>query len=351
LGLLTSVAGARVALLGTGAIAGKHAQAYRNIGIEVIACSNRSEVRGREFAQRWKCEFVPDAADLIRFPHADFIDVCTYPDTHLEVVRACAAASRPVLLEKPIAIERDAARAIVEIARSAGIVLGVVSQKRYDDAMLFLKRALDAGRLGKLIEADAYIKWFRTDEYYARLGKGSWALEGGGALMNQAIHQVDLLLHLAGSVKTVQAMWQRGARHQIEAEDVINALLQFESGATGVLQASTAFWPGTTERIEVHGTKGLAIVSGDRLTTWQVLDDAEANALDPAPVAEGAMSGASDPMAIPLTAFERQLTEFAEAVRASRQPATGGEAGFRALDLVIGAYDAARIGAAIQLMP
>ncbi|MBV9265746.1 MAG: Gfo/Idh/MocA family oxidoreductase [Acidobacteriaceae bacterium] len=339
----------RVGLLGTGAIANKHAQAYRNLGFELAACSNKSEARGREFAARWNCEFVGDYEALCHSPALDYVDVCTFPDFHLPPVLACAEIGRHILLQKPMATNLDDAQCILEAAHKAGIVLGVVSQKRFDDPIIFLKRALAAGRLGKLIEADAYVKWFRSDEYYSRPIKGSWEVEGGGALMNQAIHQVDLLLYLAGPLERVQAMWQIGARHRIEAEDVVNALLGFRSGITGVIQASTAFWPGYTERIEIHGTKGSAIVSGDRLTSWDALNDEEANAADPAPVEQDAASGSSDPMAIRLTSFERQFTDFAAAIRSGRKPLTDGEAGYRALEAVLAVYTACRESRFVQL--
>lgn len=337
----------RVALIGTGAIATKHAQAYRNIGVTVVACSNRSETRGREFARQFGCEFFQDWRKALS-TDVDFVDVCTYPEVHLRIVQECAAIKRAVLLEKPIATDYKNAREIVRVAHASGIICGVVSQKRYDDAALFLKRAVAAGRLGRILEADAYVKWFRSDEYYARPGKGSWDLEGGGALINQAIHQADLLLHFVGPVAAVQAMWQLGARHSIESEDIVNALMQYENGATGVLQAATALWPGATERIEIHGAKGTAILAGDQLTSWLVQDDDDANAADPAPVAQTSLSGASDPMAIPLTAFERQLSEFSAAVREQRQPETSAEAGLRALQLVTGIYEAARSGLRVQ---
>ena len=125
------------------------------------------------------------------------------------------------------------------------------------------------------------MKWYRSAAYYSRPIKGSWATEGGGALINQAIHQVDMLRWLAGPVQEVFGYWQLGALHKIESEDVVNAVLRYANGATGVIQASTAFWPGYTERIEIHGTKGTAIISGDKLTTWDVENDAG----EPAPVA------------------------------------------------------------------
>lgn len=339
----------RVGILGTGAIANKHAQAYRNIGFEVAACSNHSEPRGREFAARWGAQFVRDYGELCWWPGLDFVDVCTFPDFRVEPVKVCAAAGRSVLVQKPMATNLAAAKRMMEIAAQAGIVLGVASQRRYDDSTAFLKRAIPAGRLGRLLEADAYVKWFRSDEYYSRPIKGSWHTEGGGALVNQAIHQVDQLLYLAGTVRSASGLWQLGARHKIESEDVICALLEYSSGATGVIQASTALSPGYAERVEIHGTKGTAIISGDQLTTWDVLDDEAANAVDPAPVNQEVSSGASDPMAISLAPFERQFLDFGEAARTGSEPRISAAAGYRALELVIAIYDSCREGTRVQL--
>ena len=339
----------KVGILGTGAIANKHAEAYRNIGFQVIACSNKSEDRGRNFAARWGAEFVPDYRDLCRYPGLDFVDVCTFPDFHLPPVEACAEIGRPIQVQKPIATNLDEARRMIDIARQAGITFGVASQHRFDDATIFLKRALAAGRLGRLLEADAYVKWFRSDEYYSRPIKGSWHTEGGGALINQAIHQVDLLLYLAGPVSRISAQWQLAAAHKIESEDIVDALVRYASGATGVIQASTAFWPGYTERVELHGTKGTAIISGDRLTSWDVLDDGEANQRDPAPVAHDVASGSSDPMAISLTSFERQFEDFGQAIRDRREPLVSGEEGYRALEVVLGIYRSCRENSPVTL--
>jgi predicted dehydrogenase len=340
----------KVGILGTGAIANKHAQAYRNIGFELLACSNKTESRGREFASRWQTKFVADFRDLCRYPGLDFVDVCTFPDFHLEPIEVCAAIQRPLMVQKPIATNLDAARKMIDVARSAGIKLGVMSQHRFDDATVFLKRALPAGRLGKILQGDAYVKWYRSDEYYSRPIKGSWHTEGGGALINQAIHQVDILLYLLGPVTNVSGMWQLGARHKIESEDVVNALLRYQSGATGVLQAATAFWPGYTERIEIHGTKGSAIISGDRLTSWDVLDDEQANAADPAPVERSVGSGSSDPMAIGVTTFERQFLDFANAIETGREPIVNGEEGYRALELVLSVYQSCREQVPVTLL-
>jgi predicted dehydrogenase len=330
----------RVGIIGTGAISNKHAQVYRNIGYELIVCTDIYEEAGRKFAERWGCEFVPTMEEVCRHPKVDYVDLCTFPDYRLEPVEACAAAGKSIQVQKPMAIDLETASKMIEVANKAGITLGVVSQHRFDDASLFIRKAIDKGKLGKILEADAYVKWYRTAEYYSRPIKGSWATEGGGALMNQAIHQVDILLWLMGPVKEVFGMWQVGAMHKIESEDVIGAMMRYKSGAQGVLQAATAFWPGYTERIEIHGTKGTAVLSGDMLTAWDVQDYEG----EKPPLVDSVQSGSSDPMEIPLTPIERQFTDFGNAVKEGRRPACSGEDGYRALELVLSIYRSCREG-------
>ncbi len=332
-------------MIGTGAISHKHAQAYRNIGYELTVCTDINEKAGRAFADTYGAEFVPRYEDVCRHPKVDFVDVCTFPDFRLQPLRICAEAKKHIHVQKPMALDLETAREMIETAREAGIVLGVMSQHRFDDSCLFLDRAIRAGRLGKILQADAYVKWYRSAEYYSRPIKGSWATEGGGALINQAIHQIDVLRWLIGPVKELFAYWQLGALHKIESEDVVSGLLKFANGATGVVQASTAMWPGYTERVEIHGTKGTAIMSGDKLTTWDVENDSG----EPAPVQKEVMSGSSDPMAISLTPFERQYLDFGEAIKTGRKPLIPGEGGYQALEVVLGIYRSCREGEKVVL--
>lgn len=335
----------KVGLIGTGAIAHKHAQAYKNIGYEIVAVSNKTEERGRAFAEKWGGTFYPDWKDVCRHPEVDFIDLCTFPDVRFEPLRVAADAGKHIQVQKPIALNVAAAQQMVDYAKSKNVLLSVVSQGRFYDSILFLKKALEAGRLGKIFQADAYVKWWRSEDYYSRPIKGSWAVEGGGSLINQGIHQVDWLLYLIGDVKQVFGQWHLGVRHKIESDDVLSALLRFESGATGVIQTSTAMWPGFTERIELHGTKGSAVLSGDRLTRWEVVDD-EGEA---APVMAEGSSGSSDPMAISLAPFERAFLNFGAAIAGKHPPLISGEEGLRALQLVQSIYTSARENRLVQI--
>jgi predicted dehydrogenase len=337
----------RVGVIGTGAIAWKHAQAYRNIGYQITACTDRTEEKGRKFAEAWGAEFVATPEQLSRRADVDFLDLCTFPGYRLPAVELGAKYGKHVLVQKPMAVDLETAAPMIAVARAAGIQLGVVSQHRFDDSTLFLKRALAAGRLGTILQADTYVKWYRTDEYYARPVKGSWAGEGGGALISQAIHQVDVLLSLVGPVDEVFGYWRLGAIHKIESEDLVCAVMNYSSGALGVIQASTAMWPGYPERIEIHGIKGSAIVTGDQLTTWDVRGDEG----EPPPLSHEAKSGASDPMAISLTPFERQLADFGEACKTGRATASSGIEGYRALQLVRSIYTSCAEGRKVKIPP
>jgi UDP-N-acetyl-2-amino-2-deoxyglucuronate dehydrogenase len=335
----------RVGIIGTGAISYKHAQAYKNIGYQVTVCTDINEANGKKFADESGAEFVKTFEEVCRHPKVDYVDLCTFPDFRLQALEVCAQSKKHIQVQKPASTNVETARKMIEVAKNAGILLGVVSQHRFDDSTQFLKKAISGGRLGQILQADAYVKWYRSAEYYSRPIKGSWATEGGGALINQAVHQVDVLLWLIGPVQELFGYWQLGALHKIESEDVVNAVLKYASGATGVIQASTAFWPGYSERMEIHGAKGTAVITGDKLTTWDVENDSG----EPAPIDRQVASGASDPMAISLTPFERQFLDFGEAIEKGRPPLVSGIDGYRALEVVSGVYTSCREGRKVAI--
>ena len=336
----------RVGLVGTGAISHKHAESYAAIGYELAVCSNRGRAKGEEFASQYGCAFDPDYRRLCARPDLDYVDVCTFPDSHVDICRHAAANGKHVLLQKPMALTLEECRAMIAICRDAGVALGVVSQHRFDECSMFLKRAIDDGRLGRLLQVDGYVKWHRPQAYYDRPGKGTWAVEGGGALINQGIHTADVMQYLAGPVRLAYAHWQLAAVHRMEAEDWVNAVLVYENGAGGVLQAATAAWPGYPERIEIHGSKGTAVITGDQLTAW----DVEGDPGQDAPLASGVDSGAADPMAISIENLQRQFRDFGDALRSGRAPLVDGEEGLAALRFVLGVYESAREGRPVELL-
>ncbi len=336
----------RVGLVGTGAISHKHAECYREIGFELVACSNRGRAKGEAFAEQWDCEFVSNYNILCERDDVDYVDVCTFPDSHLEICRSAVRNGKHVLLQKPMALTLPECREMISLCRSAGLRLGVVSQHRFDDCSIFLKRAMEEGRLGRILQVDGYVKWHRPQSYYDWPGKGTWAVEGGGALMNQGIHTADVMQYLGGPVRWVFAHWQLAATHEMEAEDLVNAVLVYEGGAGGVLQAATSVWPGYPERIEIHGTAGTAVITGDRLTSWDVEGDSGGDA----PLAAAVESGAADPMAISIENLQRQFLDFGAAIEEGREPLINGEEGLAALRFVLGVYRSARDGAPRDLL-
>src|SRR5262249_22525465 len=222
----------RVGMIGTGAISHKHAQAYKNIGYRITVCTDIFEAGGRKFADQYGAEFVKTYEEVCRHPKVDYVDVCTFPDFRLQPLEICAESKKHIQVQKPISTNVETAPKMGETAQRAGIILGVVSQHRFDDASIFLSKAIKAGRLGRLLQVDNYVKWYRSPEYYSRPIKGSWAVEGGGALINQAIHGIDIVRWLAGPVAEGFGYWPLGGPDQIGSGGVGSAVREFTHWGT-----------------------------------------------------------------------------------------------------------------------
>jgi len=342
-------------IIGCGMIAEYHTRAINEIpGARVVAAFSRSAPNAAKIAglAGRGCAVYDDLGRLLDHPGLNVVCVCTPSGAHREPAVAAARAGKHVVVEKPLEITLPRCDAIIDACAAAGVRLGAIFPSRFSPANLALKGAIDAGRFGRLTLGDTHVKWWRTQEYYDSGGwRGTRDLDGGGALMNQAIHNVDLLQWLMGDVASVQALIATLAHERIEVEDVAVAALRFKNGALGTIEATTAAFPGLQKRTEIHGDRGSARVEQDDITLWDFRDaapaDAEIRAALSAP--RGPNSGASDPRGISHQGHRDQLIDFLAAIDAGRPAAIDGREGRKAVELIRAIYRSAETGRAVEL--
>jgi len=258
------------AIVGTGMISRFHARAIEDVrGAKLVACCDMATERANQFAEEVGCTPYDDMAKMLADPAVDVVTIATPSGAHMEPAVQAAQAGKHVIVEKPLEITLKRCDKIINECEKAGVKLGTIFPSRFHDSSIQMRKAIDQGRFGRLTLGDAYVKWFRTQEYYdSGAWRGTWKLDGGGALMNQAVHTVDLLSWLMGPVEEIQAQTATLAHKRIEVEDVATATLKFKSGALGVIEATTAAYPGYLKRIELHGSEGTAVLEEEDLKTW-----------------------------------------------------------------------------------
>jgi predicted dehydrogenase len=341
----------RFAVVGAGAIGRLHASviATRVPGAELAAVVDRTPDKAAELARAHGAEAYPTLAAALE--RVDAVAVCTPSGAHAGAAVAALDAGRHVLIEKPIDVTLAAAGRIVAAQRRAGTVAGVVSQHRFDPASRTVYRAVRAGRLGRITSAVVSMAWWRSQEYYDSAGwRGTLALDGGGAVMNQAVHSVDLLVWLLGAPVEVTASIARLAHHGIEVEDTAVATLRFAGGALGVLHATTAAYPGLTARIQLHGDRGSAVIDDDRLGYLHYAGESTGEG-----TVEGVDEGApavptagAEPMALALDAHTRQYRDFLDAIATGRAPLVTLDEATRTLAVIQALYESARTGRPVR---
>jgi predicted dehydrogenase len=323
-------------------VAKVHAEAITRVpDLKLVSVCSRSLDSARRLGSE---HGVPPYVGLTEFlgdSALDAVTICTPTGTHSDLGCAVARAGRHVLVEKPIDVSLDKADALIGACERAGVRLGVSFQSRFLDAPRALKSAVEQRRLGKPVMASAYVKWYRSDEYYGSAPwRGTLRMDGGGALINQAIHTVDLLQWIMGPVEEVSAYSGRLLHPQIEGEDTLVASLRFRSGALGVIEAATSVFPGFKRRLEITGTEGTAVLDGDNITVWSLRDGSE----NPLPPAAEISDGSANAMAISCEGHRRIMEDFARAIRTGQPPWVDGREGKTALELVLAMYESARIG-------
>lgn len=341
-------------IVGTGVIGPLHAQAIAATeGAQLVAVMDVQPEIAQKAGAKYGIPAYTDLTEFLQQPGLDVVTICVPSGLHAQVGISAAQAGKHVLVEKPIDISLEAADALIAECRRAGVKLGVISQQRFSPGMRQLREAIEAGRFGPLILGDAIIKWYRTQQYYDSAGwRGTFALDGGGALMNQAIHYVDQLQWMMGAVTSIKAAVATAA-HDIEVEDVALALLKFANGALGTIQASTAVYPGLAERLEISGRDGTAIVEAGKIKVWEFKDEkgeTSAYGRKPTKKAEAkAKTSAADPAAVGHANHAAQFADFVAALREDREPAVNGEEARKPLEIILAIYRSAREGREVTL--
>jgi predicted dehydrogenase len=335
------------AVVGTGMIAAYHAQAIAQTpGAHLVGVVSRSPERGAAFAAKHSIPVVTATVEeMAARADVQVINVTTPSGAHLDPTLAAIRAGRHVVVEKPLETTPAHCDQIIAAADAAGVKVAAIFQGRFGAGAQRVKAAIEAGRLGRLVLASAYVKWHRTADYYRTAWKGTWELDGGGALMNQAIHGADLLQWLAGLPVEVTGRFTRRVHTGIQADDTTVATLQFADGALGTIETSTALWPGWSRRIEVCGEHGSICLEDDHIARW---DFARAEpgdeAIRQARRDDALGSGAGTPGGISLAGHLRQIGDLVEAVRAGRAPAIDAREGRKAVALVHAIYESAKSG-------
>jgi UDP-N-acetyl-2-amino-2-deoxyglucuronate dehydrogenase len=343
------------AIVGCGMIASFHLKALAEIkDARVVAMVDNIPAALERFKEKHQldCQFSTDLAAVLKNPEVDIVIVSTPSGAHMDPAVAAANAGKHVVVEKPLEVTLERCDRIIQACDSNKVKLCTIFPSRFADANRTLKAAVDAGRFGRLTLGETTCKWWRTQQYYDQGGwRGTMALDGGGALMNQAIHNVDLLLWMMGPATHVSGFTALLAHERIEVEDTAVACLRFASGALGVILATTSVHPGFPKTIAIHGDKGSAIIEQEDVLQWtftpELADDKAVRERFAQKV--GASGGSSDPSAISHMGHAHQLRDFVESIQAGRPPLVDGREGRRAVEVILAVYESQKTGRAVAI--
>lgn len=340
-------------IVGCGMIANFHAKAIADIkGANVVACFDAFPKSAQRFAEANDCAGYDSLDEMLADPAVDIVTICTPSGAHMEPAVAAANAGKHVIIEKPLEITLKRCDKIIDACEKNGVVCSAIFPSRFHGSSKIMKKAVEENKFGQLAMADAYVKWFRTQEYYdSGAWRGTWELDGGGALMNQAIHSVDLLAWLMGDVESITAHTATVAHERIDVEDVAVATLKFANGALGTLEASTAAFPGYLKKIELYGSKGSAVLEEEDIKVWdfQKMTKADKALLDKMAGKTQTGGGAADPTAIGHHGHTEQFKDVLKAIKSGAKPMIDGHEGRRSVEIILAVYKAAESGKAVKL--
>ena len=341
----------KAAIIGCGTIGKLHAKAYRDAKeIQLAAVVDEAEDRAAALGGEFGVPSYTRMEEVLARADIDFIDICTPSGMHADAAIAAAKAGKHCICEKPLDITPQRCDKMIAAFEKSRTTLGGVFQHRFADDVRKTRAAIDDGRFGRITLATCSTPWWRTQEYYdSGAWRGTWKFDGGGALMNQSIHAIDLLVWLAGPIKTVTARTALLAHERIEVEDVAVAVCEFESGALGVIQGTTAAYPGSGVRHEIMGTGGTVYLVNDKIELWKLRDEESAEKQPAAASRRAGTGAAGDPKALAGILFTRNFDDIARAARAGTAPCVSGPEAKKSVEVICAIYQSARTGKPVSL--
>lgn len=332
-------------VVGCGVIAPNHIESILSVeNCEVIALCDVVKEKAQELAEKYNVKRIyTDYNELVKEQDVDIVCVCTPSGQHGEVTIAAANAGKHVFCEKPIEITKEKMDAMIKAVRENGVKMGCVFGQRTKPVSIAVKKAVEEGKLGKVILADAYLKRYRSPEYYKSAGwRGTWEFDGGGALMNQCIHGIDILIWIAGDVESVFAKAVTQVR-DIEVEDTAVAVIRFKNGAVGVLEGATSVYPQLPQRCEIHGEKGTIAFDGNGIYEWKIEGSDEQ-----APQIKKNDAAVKNSKYTRTSHHRELIKDLAQAIKEDREPMIPPEDARRAVDLILAIYESGRTGKEIK---
>lgn len=343
-------------LIGCGGISRIHQEQIRSIDdAKLVAVSDVSERNAKTLGEKIGVPWYTDYHEMLKRDDIDIVSIVTPSGTHGDIVIAAAQAGKHVIVEKPLDITMEKAQAAVAACRTEGVKLAVISQHRFDGSTQRVKQEISTGKFGKMVLGQAAVNWYRPQAYYDRAGWcGTWAMDGGGVLMIQALHTIDVLQYLMGPVESVYAHTATATHERIEVEDVAVATVKFKSGALGTITGTTCAYPGLSARVEIFGSLGTAVIDSDELTHLYFRDPKEEGPMFGGTatnwahedVCEGSPNGSKPASG---ASHRLQFIDMMEAIRENREPCVNGEEALIPLEIILAIYESARTGQPVTL--
>jgi UDP-N-acetyl-2-amino-2-deoxyglucuronate dehydrogenase len=340
-------------IIGAGTIAGIHAHAIKSIpNAKLFGVYSINKNKSQAFADTHHCVSYDSLEEMLNVSGIDIVCICTPSGIHLDPAIKCIEAGKHCVIEKPLEVTLEKCDNIIEAANKAGIKTAVIFPSRFYEASKQIKNALNEKRFGGLVLGDAYVKWSRSDAYYkSSAWRGTWQLDGGGALMNQGIHSVDLLQWYMGSVESVQSVSANIKHKGIEVEDTVVSTLKFANGALGTIECSTAVFPGALKRIEIMGTAGSAVLEENNLVKWEFekMSGEDEIILRKMSAGNASHGGVSNPADISFAGHQSQLEDMMQSIATGREPLINAIEGRKSVEIVLAIYQSAKTGKRIRL--